>query len=358
MKLLFFITALSGGGAERVLVTLCNSLVERGHDIHIATSKRTPFAFNLDNRIHVVELFPSDYQELNKAVLYKRLLRNIRTIVKQVNPDIITSFMYQLNTPVILSTLGLKIPVVASEHTTFDKAHSRINYLSRFYVNRLATKTILLTQYDYDFLGKRLKNKVVIPNPISFPIHYNTTIRSKNVLAAGNMDRWESKGFGKLIELWAKVSIENPDWTLEIAGTGSESNFIYLKSLAKEYGVGKSVIFLGFQKDMKKLLQQSSVFILSSKNEGLPMVLLEAMSQGCACISFDCISGPREIITHNESGLLIEDQNWEEMAVSLNKLISDEALRNQFSKSALKEAERFTPTVIVDKWESLFKSLL
>ena len=119
----------------------------------------------------------------------------------------------------------------------------------------------------------------------------------------------------------------------------------------------KSVVLLGFQKDMQQLLKQSSIFILSSKNEGLPMVLLEAMSQGCACISFDCISGPKEIITHNESGLLIEDQNWEEMTTSLDKLISDEALRSQFSKSALKEAERFTPTVIVDKWEDLFKSL-
>lgn len=357
MKLLFFIRSLEGGGAERVMVILCNELVNRGYEVCLAVNKQIPFAYDLDDRINVLELYPDNNRRSYRMFRRIKFYKHIRLLVKQVSPDIITSFMFKLNVHVILATLGMKIPVIASEHTTFDKTHNWRAYIRRFYINSLATHTIILTEYDYKFLGKRLKNKIVIPNPLSFPINTNSRERRKNILAAGSIDRWKFKGFDNLIKVWGKVSIKHPDWTLEIAGNGSETNLDFLKSLTKESGVEKSVVFLGFQKDIDKLFKTSSIFVLSSKYEGFGMVLTEAMSQGCACISFDCVAGPSEIITHKRSGLLIENQNMEVMEEAIDQLISDESFRERLSQGGLKEVERFTPKVIVDKWVDLFKTL-
>lgn len=358
MRLMFFISSLEGGGAERVMSILCNELVDRDHEVYLATNKKIPFAYELDNRITTLELYPDSFSQLNKIIRWVKLYIRIRSLVKEVKPDIITSFMYGLNVHVILATLGIKIPLVASEHTSFHISHNWFKYFSRFYVNKLATHTILLTEYDSSFIGNKLKNKIVIPNPLSFPIIEEIKERRKNVLAAGSIDRWSGKGFDTLIKVWGKVSQKHPDWILEIAGNGTEESFSHLKSVVKEVNVDNTVVFLGFQKEMDKLLQSSSIFVLSSKFEGFGMVLTEAMSQGCACISFDCIAGPSEIITHDVSGLLVEDQNMEEMEIMLDQLIADENLRNRLSEGAVKEAERFTPKVIVDKWEGMFKTLV
>ena len=357
MKLMFFVGSLMGGGAERVMANLCNELVDRGHEVYLVTNKLKTFAYEVDERINTIHLLPENYSSYSKIVSVPMLYKHIRSIVKQIKPDVITSFIYKLNVHVILSTMGMKIPVVASEHSPFDRTESWLSYIYRYYINRIATRTILLTQHDYNYVGKRLKNKIVIPNPLSFPIFYKNSVRKKNVLAVGSIDRWKIKGFDNLIKIWGKISKKHPEWTLEIAGDGSDSNFDYLKSLIEENDVNKSVIFSGFQKQLDILLQQSSIFILSSRYEGLPMVLLEAMSQGCSCIAFDVVSGPKEIITHNKSGLIVENQNLEEMEIMLDQLITDDNLRERLSKGALKEVERFTPKVIGDKWEDLFNSL-
>lgn len=353
---MFFISSLEGGGAERVMSILCNELVDRGHEVYLATNKQIPFAYELDNRITILELYPNNFSQLNKMIRWLKFYTRIRSLVREVKPDVITTFMYGLNLHIILATLGLNTPIIASEHTPFNKSVNWFHYIGRFYINNLATYTILLTEYDYKFLGNRLKNKIIIPNPLSFPIIEEIKERRKNVLAAGSIDRWSGKGFDTLIKIWGKVSPKHPGWVLEIAGNGTEESFNHLKSVVKEMNVENTVIFLGFQEEIDKLLQFSSIFVLSSKYEGFGMVLTEAMSQGCACISYNCIAGPNEIITHNKSGLLVEDQNMEEMEIILGQLIADDDLRLRLSEGGLKEVERFTPKMIIDKWERLFNT--
>lgn len=353
MKLLFFISSLKGGGAERVLSTVCNELAKRGHEVYLATNLNAPVVYDLEKRIHTMQLFPEKHLERGTIKRYIIFYRRLKHIVKEVKPDVIVSFMSGLNVHVILSTLGLKIPIIASEHFTFDTKHSLFKYISRFHVNKLATKVVLLTQYDYDFLGTRLANKVVIPNPMSYPVFMGRSVRKKNVLAAGSLDRWKHKGFDNLLKVWSKVSPHFPDWTLEIAGGGKEINLNYLKKMSEDLKVSQNVSFLGFQSDLKSVFQQTSVFILSSRHEGLPMVLIEAMSQGCACLSFDCVSGPREIINHGVSGMLVENQDLEQMEQALYSLLANEELRERFSENAINDTERFSTSKIVDRWEEI-----
>ena len=357
MKLMFFAGSLKGGGAERVMTTLCNQLVDRGHEVYLVTNKLKSFDYKVDARIITIHSLPENFSNYSKIVRGPMLYKHIRSVVKQIKPDVVISFIFTLNTHVILATLGLKIPVVVSERSSFDVKHTKKAYIQRFYINKLATKTVVITNYDFNFLGNKLKNKVVIPNPIIYSIYEGEGVRNKTVLAGGDIDRWKIKGFDNLIKVWGSVSPKFPDWKLQIAGGGNDESFVFLRNLAKSNSVGQTVELLGFQKKLDKLMQEASIFVLSSRHEGLPNILLEAMSQGAACIAFDCITGPREIITDNKSGLLIENQNLEKMEKALIRLLSDESLRLKISKGGLKEAERFLPKIIVDKWEKLFESL-
>lgn len=358
MRLLFFISSLAGGGAERVMVIICNKLVNRDHEVYLATSTQIPFAYEIDDRVNIIDLYPKRSDKRNIANKIRNRLRTysrIREIVKETKPDVATSFMLGLNTEVLISTIDIKTPIIASEHSTFDIKYSPIKYIKRFYINKLAAFVTILTQYDYEFIGDRLKNKIIMPNPLSFDICKGKDQREQVILAAGSIDRWEGKGFDNLIRVWGTVSPKFPDWKLQIAGNGKEESFEFLRKIAQDNDVEHSVEFLGFQCQLDQLLQQKSIFVLSSRYEGLPMILIEAMSQGTSCIAFDCKTGPNEIITHNESGILVEDQNMEEMEKSLIMLMSDEALRNKLSEGGLKEAEKFSVDKIVDKWETLFK---
>lgn len=349
---------MQGGGAERVMSILCNELVDRQHEVYLATNTKVPIAYELNDEIKIVSLYPDNYHKMIRPLRFCGLLSSIRKIATHVKPDVIISFLYGLNAKVIISTLGLSIPVIASEHITFDMSVSFINKIRRYYINELASKTTILTKHDYAYLGKRLHNKIVMPNPLSFPIWNGKEERRKNILAVGSIDRWKMKGFDNLIKIWSNIAYLYPDWNLDIAGTGSNNSLNYLEELVIQNSLQGRVHFLGFQSDIAKVMQQSSIFVLSSRYEGLPMVLLEAMSQGCACVSFDCVSGPNEIISQNKSGILVENQNLEELEYSLSKVIEDEKLREHLSYNAIKEAAVYLPEKIVLKWENLFFELI
>lgn len=355
MKLLFFIGAMKGGGAERVMATLCNKLAERGHDVYLATSTDVPIAYSLNKEIKICDRRIN--RSRNKIINAYRYLMQARKMIKEVNPDIVISFMWELNIIVILASRGLSIPLIVSEHTTFNKKKSLYERFVRLYVNRLADKVTILTKADYNYLGTRLPNKVIMPNPLSFSIFNENIKRKKNILAAGGIDRWHIKGFDTLIKVWGTIAAKYPDWSLNIAGKGSEENVNYLKKIATKNNVSDSIYFLGFSKNIAETMQQCSIFVISSRYEGLPMVLIEAMSQGCACISFDCPFGPREIIENGKSGILVKDQDIAEFRQALITLMEDENLRYQLSVEGKIEAKKFDTDTIINKWENLFIEL-
>lgn len=358
MKLLFYISSMQGGGAERVMSVLCNELADKQYEIYLATNTKIPIAYELNDEVKVISLYPDNYDGMIRVLRFCALLSSIRKIATHTKPDIIISFMAGMTAKVIPAIWGLSIPIVASEHTTYDRVLPFITKFQMLYIDRFADRVTVLSQHDYDYLGKRLPKKVVMPNPLSLPILKETPDRRKNILAVGRLDGWWVKGFDNLIKVWSKLAILYPDWCLEIAGTGSSNNLVYLQNLVESYSLQGRVRFLGFQSAIAELMQQSSIFVLSSRNEGFGMVLLEAMSQGCACISFDCVAGPNEIITQNVSGVLVENQNLEKLEYSLSKVIKDEELRKFLSYNAIKEAESFLPEKIVHKWENMFLELI
>ena len=127
---------------------------------------------------------------------------------------------------------------------------------------------------------------------------------------------------------------------------------------ANELNIIDSIVFLGFCQNLNEKLKKSSIFVLSSRYEGFPMVLIEAMSQGCACVSFDCVSGPKEIIKDGIDGILVEDQNMLQMEKEICRLIEDDKLRKLLAENAVRNIQRLSIQNISDKWLDLVNNII
>lgn len=352
-RILFFISSMRGGGAERVMSILANSLSERAYDVHLAFDCELPVAYELSNNIKI-------YDFSIKGLPFVKRFSKIRRFTNMIEPDIVVSFMTGLNVYVILSLLCSKYPVVASEHTSFHtlKESGLASYIKRYYINRFADKVTLLTNRDFEFIGNRLRNMVVMPNPLSFKCVDSVGVREKIVLACGSIDRYKDKGFDSLILIWTDIVKKHPDWELHILGGGSSRNMNDLLNIVKNNNLENSVKILGFSNNVAKIMSKSSIFVMSSRFEGFSMVLVEAMSQGCACVSYDCVAGPNEIINNDIDGVLVEDQNREKLACAIEDLISNPEKRINLANNAIKNIKRFSVESISKKWEELFSDLL
>jgi GalNAc-alpha-(1->4)-GalNAc-alpha-(1->3)-diNAcBac-PP-undecaprenol alpha-1,4-N-acetyl-D-galactosaminyltransferase len=131
----------------------------------------------------------------------------------------------------------------------------------------------------------------------------------------------------------------------------------FLKSLVVNYELDDKIDFIGFSKNIISHLRKAKIFALSSREEGLPMVLIEAMSQGVASIAFDCITGPSDIITNNYDGLLVENQNINEFTEKLKNLMEDSKSRNTLGSNAIRSVKRYDIKKIINKWEEIFKEV-
>ena len=362
MKVLFASGSMQGGGAERVTATLANELVNRGIDITILIVCGES-AYKLDNRIDFVRLYGES--EITSAFLNKLLRRftfyfRLISRLNYLKPDVIVPVHGGgWNALFVIFGKILGIKVVAAEHIahTAKPSGSRlIRWFEKRYVYQWGDALVVISRFDERFYSHYIKNVFRIPNPIEFEPIKKVEKRQNLILAAGRLNAWYHKGFDNLLIVFSKVAGQFPDWRLQIAGTG-EVGEIHLRSLAKELEIEKKVDFLGFRDDINNVMQSSSIFVLSSRFEGFGMVLLEAMSQGCACISFDCEAGPSDIIENNVDGLLIENQNNEVMANALSSLMHDEQTRLRLSTGACAKAASYSPSLVVAKWIVLFKSL-
>lgn len=363
-RILFFISTLGGGGAERVMVTLANEFVERGKEVYIATFNREKPAYDLHSKIVRLSVYndgSKNNKSNNKSFLGKinyRLykFRSIRKTAKKVNPDVVISFITGVNNDVIFSLLGTRIPVIVSEHTNVLRSYSKKTTFFRKLMYPFATSITALTKHDYNIWKRKYKQVVYMPNPTSVDVFSNEiSKREKKVLAVGTVTSWKIKGFDNLLRCWGMICNDFPDWKLCIAGKYNDASLQYLQEIIKESKC-KNVEFLGFRRDIHKLMQSSAIFCLSSRVEGLPMVLIEAMNSSCCCVAFDCITGPREIIKNN-SGLLVKNQDIEDLAKKLSIVMKDDCLREYYALNAPNSVSNFALKRVINRWQILLDKI-
>lgn len=357
MKIDFVISSLRGGGAERVLTLLATHFSEvEKDDVRIVTINKGE-EYEISDQLKRVKL--------DKGFIPNHSIRSFvnlgRFYAKKKNrPDVIVSFITLTNMLIIPIAKLYGIGIVATEHNSYLRVMPPIflSKLTREYIYRFADYVTVLTSFDIDYYKGNKVPVTVMPNPCTFiPLEEVNTEREKVILAVGKLDRYNHKGFDNLIELIAPVLKNNPGWKLAIAGSG-DTGLKLLKELTAKNNIEGQVDFLGFVTNVSEIMQRSSIFILSSRFEGLPMVLLEAMSQGMACIAYNCKTGPSDIIIPNESGLLIEDQNMSEMQENLQKLIADKDLRIKLGTNAIKGMDKFSIETIASMYKTLFKNIL
>jgi amylovoran biosynthesis glycosyltransferase AmsD len=358
MKITFLITNITNeGGTERVVVNLCNYLsAQSGFEVavhSISSSGGTPF-FSLVDNVKVVHYGMADYsKEPSKFKKWVKKWRNtlkIASRLKHIQTDILVGTSKHLNIYMVLLVRTATIKKVGCEHFSHSAPMSSLIRILRRRLYPSLDALVILNKADYDYYVQFVSRVVQIPNFTNLAQAPMASLDQQVALAVGRHSR--EKGFDRLLEVWAKVMEKQPGWKLKIIGAGPD--LAVHQRLCQELDISDSVVFADPTKEILAEYQKASLFLLTSRTEAFPMALLEAMTCGLACVSFDCPAGPREIIKDKEDGYLIEDGHILEMAETVSALISDELKRKHLGANAYKNARRFSLESIGKQWIDLF----
>lgn len=374
MKIFLVCNSLGGGGAERVHVNLANGFAQRGHEVYLIADVNQPASYPVDEQVHVLPLCPLSTNKLKK---WGGAVSMLRKNIKKYKPDVVIGNMHLCSLISKIAALGTRIPVILTIHNALE--HKEYHYRKRDqlwdrFAPPLYSATTVLTQADSIVMHKKYgfnKNVYVMPNPLTYvPLSITdnhclvsddgSKIEKKNIiLAAGRLDNWRYKGWDILIEAAAKMKplLLKYNWKIYVAGGGSDKTKQFLYSLQKDAGVEDCLQFVGYRTDMKNLFKEASVFCLSSRSEGLPMVLIEAMSQGCAPVACDNIGRTKEIITSEEEGLLYQTADIDGLVRQLSFLLVNDNVRSKIQCSAIMRSKFFMVDRIIDKWEVLLRDI-
>lgn len=350
MKILFIISSLSSGGAERVLTTLANHWTKKGWDIEIFSLSSEKMFYKVDSNI---KIYSSRNYYQNSTLNYLRQLLDIRKTAQISQPDIIISFLNLMNISTLISTIGLKTPVIISERNNFDTLKSKFWRALRRITYPHSKGMVVLSQYDFDQYTY-VKSKKIIINPLDMNKLLDVNIQDKEnlIIAVGSLST-KQKGFDMLIEALSSVEIKN--WKVMIIGEGKERE--NLEALIHKYQLQDSVLLIGRKDNVFDYYKRASIFVLSSRYEGFPNVLNEAMAHGCACVAFNCKTGPSEMIENHINGFLVEANNTNSLSKKISTLIDKQALRESFSEEAMKIRKKNNLEKISLQWETYIKNI-
>ncbi|MBD8346832.1 glycosyltransferase family 4 protein [Dysgonomonas sp. HGC4] len=379
MKIVYcLIDSSQSGGMERSICSKANYLADvMGYDVTIVTTDRKYKAnfFDFSSRIKFVDL-EINYDELESLPIYKALPTQLKkrrlhclrleALLNEIKPDIsISTYTHELS---ILSEIKDGSKRIAEIH--FSKPYKSIEYKSNSipllkrviaivgekrkhrYINKYDA-FVVLTEEDRKRWSE-IKNVKVIPNSLSFYPSEQSLCTEKRIISVGRLTR--QKGYPLLIEVWQIVAKKYPEWKLIIFGEGEDKEM--LNRMIREADLTSSISIYPPTNNIVKEYLKSSVYVMSSIYEGFGLVLTEAMACGLPCISFDCPSGPSEIIKDGEDGFLVETENIEGLAQKIILLIENEDLRIEMGQKAKVNAQRFLPEYIMPKWISLFNEVI
>ncbi len=356
-KICFFLgNANLAGGAERVSIFLANELENAGFKVSLLSLSEgdAPF-FPLSQTIETYALFNS---KVSFKLNYVLAVRRLRAYLLKNDIDVIIDVESILSIYSIPALLFLPIRHICWEHFNFNNNLGRkTRSLARRLAAIFASDVITLTSQDRQlWLEKTWACAKIrtIPNPIPFAIpQYLPNIDKKLVLAIGRLTHL--KGFDILLLAWAKARNSIPkDWRLRIVGNGEEA--ASLSGLAQRLEIEDSVEFLPATKEIHKHYEDAAFYCLSSRREGLPMVLIEALSFGLPIVAFDCETGPREIVSHMCNGELVPPENIDALAHAISAMAVQPLKRVRYSESAKAASYAFCKENIVSIWVNLLRS--
>lgn len=337
------------GGVNRVVSHIASALSDCGYRVHVISRYEGRFGrFTNDERIIWHELF---HKYHSKYVTFLWEIIKLRRLVKREKIDILIS------TGGVFFTLArfARTKHIEWDHVSFWHGN-KLQHYCRKIAARQASAIVTLTQENKKAFAAipGCKARVTtIHNPAVYASHPISNLQNKRVISVGFLAR--QKGYDLLLKAWSLLSPElRHEWELWIAGE-DEGDGAMLKRMIREEHLSE-VKLLGFRSDISELLAQSSIYVMSSRWEGMPMVLLEAQAHGLPIVSFNCKTGPAEILSA-DSGILVAPENPIALCEALSSVMQDQSRRNCMAEAALQNIKRFSLKGIVQQWVQLIESL-
>ncbi len=370
MKLLFFISSLGCGGAERVTANLANYWVAKGWKITIVTlAAAAQDAYPLDPSITRVSLsmagaskniIDGALQNFNRVLALRQALRDIR-------PDVAVAMMDASCVILALAARGLTgiVPLGSIRvHPPCQSTKAIWKRLQSVAYGQLSALVALTPESASWLAANTNAHRIeVIPNPIQWPLPASGPKLApdaickpgrKVLLAAGRLA--PQKGFDLLIDVFANLSERHPDWDLAIVGEGPERQRLELEISAR--GLAPRILLPGWAGNVADWYGRAHLYVMSSRFEGFPNTLAEAMAHGLPAVSFDCDTGPNDIVRNGRDGFLAPKEDVPALAAALDRLMGDADLRQSFGCAAKAVRDRYSLQRVAEMWESVLQDTL
>lgn len=295
------------------------------------------------------------YENVNEVVSFNHEKNPLKSIIKRINDEgFDTVFLISMGRLSVMyafySLLSFKKKrgkVYACEHIAINSFNRKIKFL-KYLTLRYYDQVVVLTEQDKNtFAGWNIRS-THIPNPVKYK-YFQRTERTRQALAVGRLDN--QKGFDLLLDIWADFSRSHPEWRLIIAGDGELRQDLQMQ--ATRLDINESVRFVGKVNNIDDYYRGSDMALMTSRYEGLPLVLLEAKSWSLPVVAYDCPTGPKEIINHQQDGFLVPMNNKQEFLKNMESLATNDKLFFAMSTKTEQTAMKFDGEKIKKQWLAL-----
>ncbi len=363
-RILFLVSSMQGGGAERVAALLCNHWAVQGHEVTLMPtfSGRGECLYPLDERVRLDYLADRVGRPIRSVFNKVRRYGALRRAIREIDPEIIVSFLPHVNVAAVLSVWELRIPVVVSERTYPPAVPlGRVLEALRWFAYPRATGVVVQTQRSLDWLrgccpkarGRVISNPVVYPLPRGRPILETDSVvgdAKRVMLAVGRLG--EEKGFDQLLSAFAALAPLRSEWDLVLLGEGPERE--RLEEQREGLGLSGRVHLPGRAGNPGDWYARADCYVMSSRFEGFPNALLEAMAHGLPAVSFDCETGPADIIRHGVDGYLVPPaEGAAGLSRAMEAVMQDKGRRQRMGNAAISVRERFSPERVMAAWDEV-----
>lgn len=378
MKIVYSLNSIRGqGGVERITLIVANALAQiDGNEVFIvvADNKSLEQVFEISPLIHLVDLNvnshewnPSFPDLINNMISWTTKPRHrslLRNALKKITPDIVITCgktdkylfpsKWKRQWKLVRIFHEEKYIEIKNSPTKFLKWMTRVLIFLDHLINvPKCDRIIVLTHEEKERNWQGKKNVLIIPNPVTFSCETPSSLNQKCVISVGRLDRL--KNYSALINAFKIVCERHNDWCLNIYGDGPEKQ--HLQQQINDLGLQNNVYLMGFIKDIRTVMLQSSIFGFSSLCEGLPLVLIEAMECGLPVVSYQCANGPKDIITDGVNGFLVPVGDEKMLADKICTIIEDKELHHKMGLAAKANAQNYQLDHIANQWMSLFYEL-
>ena len=381
MKILFIIKSFAmKAGVERLMSDKMNYMAEQGHDIILVTYEQgthpIPFSLHpsirhidLDTRFFTLKKYSLPLRFIKILQLQRIFRKRLQKVVDDIKPDIIHTTTYSINLIGIILNLSTQAKRTIESQVSYDSILKENDFkgkwgaqdIARLYDKYTFNKLnrfdafFALTQGDARQWERFVSNVHIIPNPLtSYPEqikpHQETHHR---IICAGRLNY--QKGFDLLIESFALIADQCPEWHIDIFGSGDEEN--NLRSLLAQKNLESRIFIHPATDHIFEEFQNSDFFVFSSRFEGWGLVLVEAMACGIPAISFRCDYGPEDIITDKIDGLLVPKEDINELGKNILWMTNHLQECQDMGAQARKKALQFKKEFVIEQWIKIFSAL-